>query len=471
MKLSRDGATAGLLGLAVGSCGGVLLWRLGLASSVAGPLLGALGGVLFGLLLRHRTTGPGTGLTWGLGLAFLFWLALPAGIVPVLAGSMPSMGMLDTARAHFPQLIACLLCFGMPLGLSLGLWVAVRPGQNRSSIQAGRAIFAGGLAGILAGWILEKWMGQVGFFPQVARMVDSRSNLAGRLLYVLAAFLIGVLFGLLFQKEVRSYGSGLGWGTAYGILWWFLGPLTLLPARSGQPLDWSSAHASSQFSLLVGHVLFGASVGLLYAIIDRVCVWFFTETDPIRREPEGLGAITLRALGWGAAASVVGGLVFSVVMVEVGFLPTVASLVGGTSPWLGFAVHLLISTLIGMTYGILFRHEAPNFGSGVAWGLVYGLVWWFLGPLTLLPVLLGGPLNWTTQAAHLFLPSLVGHLFYGAATAVVFLLLERHNERWLRLDPRLLSRELSRRRPFGTAAPALWLFVLGVGVLLPIVLG
>jgi hypothetical protein len=471
MKRSHEGAIAGLLGLVVGSGGGVLLWWLGLDSTHAGPLLGGLCGMLFGLLLRHRATGPGTGLTWGVGLSFLFWLAFPAGIVPVLTGTMRSMGMLDAARSHFPQLIACVLCFGIPLGLSLGLWTVVRLEPTKSSLHLGRRVFGGGLAGVLAGWILGKWMIQVGFLPRVGQMVGSRTNLVGWLLYLAIASVIGAVFGLLFRNEVRSYGSGLGWGTGYGILWWFLGPLTLLRSHPSQSLDWSAAYATSQFSLLVGHILFGALLGILYAAIDRVCVWFLTQTDPIRREPEGLGATTLRSLGWGAAASVAGGLVFSVVMVEVGFLPTVASLVGGTSPWLGFAVHVSISTLIGMSYGILFRDEAPNFGSGIAWGLVYGLVWWFLGPLTLLPVLLGGPVTWTTKAAHLFLPSLVGHLLYGAVTAVVFLLLERYHGRWLRMDPRLLARELSRRRPFGTAAPALWLFVLGLGVLLPIMLG
>src|SRR5271170_8128210 len=235
MKTYHDGAIAGLLGLIVGSCGGVLLWWLGMASRVAGPLLGALCGTLFGLMLRRRATRPGTGLTWGMGLAFLFWLALPAGIVPVLTGSMPSMGMLDAARSHFPQLIACVLCFGVPLGLSLGLWTAVRLEPNMSSMYLGRRIFGGGLAGVLAGWILEKWMGQVGFLPQISQMAGARANLVGWLLYIAIASVIGAIFGLLFQEEVRSYGSGLGWGTGYVILWWFLGPLTLLRGHSGQP--------------------------------------------------------------------------------------------------------------------------------------------------------------------------------------------------------------------------------------------
>jgi hypothetical protein len=200
-------------------------------------------------------------------------------------------------------------------------------------------------------------------------------------------------------------------------------------------------------------------------------VGLFIETDPINRQAEGQSIVTLRSLAWGALASLLGGLLFSIIMVATGVLPQVAMLIRGSSPLAGFAVHLVISVLIGMSYGLFFQHESPDVGSRVAWGMLYGLAWWFLGPLTLMPILLGHSVTWTMQASDLLLPSLLGHLIYGAATGLVFYWFESHHTAWLPLDKRAAAHKERLRRPPGTPAPALWLVVLGLGLVLPIVLG
>jgi len=212
-------------------------------------------------------------------------------------------------------------------------------------------------------------------------------------------------------------------------------------------------------------------LGLVYALLNQLWVSFFIASNPLNREVEGIGIRTLRSLGWGAAASLVGGLLFSIIMVATGVLPHVAALVGRTSPVLGFVVHLVISSLIGMSYALLFKYESPDIGSSIAWGTLYGLAWWFIGPLTLMPILLGSPPTWTVQAADMLLPSLLGHFLYGAATGLVFLWFERRRTSWQVLDTRVALREERRRRSSGTPAPALWLFALALGVLLPIMLG
>ncbi len=465
--------TTGLLvGGILGCAGGVVYLALGLGTFTTGILLGGLYGVVFALLAASQPLSPGAGLLWALAYAFLLWLAGPAGLFPLLHNA-PAMGMLDTARSHFPELLGYVLCFGLPLGLGLGLYSAIRFGSSSGQhpFSLPRALIVGGLAGIVGGWAFGKWMEQINFFLIIAGLVGSTSRTVGVTIHYAIAIVIGISFGVLFQRDLRGYGSSLVWGMAYGLFWWFLGPLTLLPLLQGRPLDWSYGRGGALFGSLVGHIIYGLIVGLIYAAFDRLWIGFFVESDPINREVEGPGTTTVRALGWGAAASVGGSLLFSLVMVATGALPRIAHVMGGTSAAAGFLVHLIIGTLIGMSYGVLFRHEAPNASSGIAWGLVYGLIWWFLGPLTLLPILLGGTFTWTTAAAGTALPSLIGHLIYGAATASAFLLLERRHAAWLDLDPRIAAREARRRRPVGTPAPAVWLFTLGLGVLLPIMLG
>ncbi len=450
-----------------GLAGGLVLMPAIHANFVYGPVLGAVAGVLFALVFSKRALDRGSGLLWGLAYALLLWLAVIPG-AQVIAANLSSS--FQTQRDNFPDLVGYILCFGLPLGLVLGTLGGRRNRASLAPISLPRAIIGGGLAGIAGGWAFGRWMEQVNFYQVIASLVGSSSNMVGNSLHYMFAATIGAGFALLFQRDVRSYGSSMAWGMAYGILWWFLGPLTILPLWLGKPLDWSYIHASAEFGPLIGNIVCGLTIGLFYAVVDRVCVRFLTESDPIHREPEGPGVRFIRTAQWGGLAGLAGGLLYTLVLVATGSLSEIAAIVGGTSPALGIAVHLCISVMVGVSYGLLFQREAPNLASGIAWGLVYGLMGWYIGPLTLFPAMLGHSSMWVPAVAEAQFPAMAGHLIYGAAAAAAFWLLERRHNDWLLLDPRIAAREERLRRPLGTSAPALWLFVLGMGVLLPILL-
>jgi hypothetical protein len=460
-----------LLGLAVGSAGGAASSALLSTSLVKGTVLGAIFGLAFGLFFAHRATSSGAGLIWGLGAALLLWLVLPAGILPLMTGSGHPMASLTDARDQFPELIAFLICLGMPVGVTLGIRCGIARRRENLPFHWWRAIVVGGFAGILGGMIFGRWSAAGDFFPLIAGLSTPNSRVATAALQFAIAMFIGSSFGLLFQRDVRGYGSSMGWGLGFAIFWWFLGPLTLFPLASRVPLDWTTDHGSDLFGSLVGHILYGLILGVAYAAIDRLWVKLFIESDPLNREPEGPGLLVLHSLGWGALAGLAGGLVSSPVMIATGVLPKIAGLDTPLSIFRGLLLHLLVSVLIGMTFGLLFRRESSSLGLGVMWGWLFGLIWWYLGPMTFLPLLLTGEIDWRTSAASALLPSLMAHLIYGATTALAFLLLEGRYTHRLLLNPRTAAHELRRVRPVGTPAPALWFFALGMGVLLPILLG
>ena len=450
-----------VIATAVGGVGGALAARAA-PGSLVGPTTGALAGVAFAALARQRATSPGAGLTWGVAFALVLWLAIPVGLASAVAGGPRFMSMADVARARFPDLVAAVVLLGAPLGLALGVLGGLRRRGEAPRFSWPRALVVGGLAGIVGGVAFGKWMSRTGFFPLVAGLVGSDSAAVGMTLHFVFAVVIGMTLGALFQRDLRGFGSGMGWGLGYGILWWFVGPLTVMPLWLGRPLDWSWARGAELFGSLVGHVVYGLLAGLLYAAVDRLWVALLSGSDPIRREPEGPGVIALHAVKWGVGASLAGGLVLDLALVAAGAMSARPGAI---------AESLTVSALLGATYGLLFHDEAPDLGSALAWGLVYGLVRWYVDPLTLAPVLAGGTFTWTTRAAGALLPALVGYLAFGAATAGSFLALERRHAEWLLLDPRIAAREARRRRPVGSPAPALWVFVLGAGVLLPILLG
>lgn len=143
--------------------------------------------------------------------------------------------------------------------------------------------------------------------------------------------------------------------------------------------------ARSGFVTLPGYLLFGACLAVFDRWLSALARLLFS--DAVGDDEEGgTGARVLRALGWGAVAGVVGGALFTWVMVEIGFPGTVARLVGSRSPVTGLVVHFGISVLIGASYGLLFRRQSDDLGSALGWGVAYGFFWWVLGGITLLPI-------------------------------------------------------------------------------------
>ena len=109
---------AGVANVVVGAAGGGVFHALGYAPLTPGLILGGLYGLVFALLAGRRARGPGAGLLWGLAFFLLLWLAGPATLFPIFTHAAEFCGC-GTARAHFPELVAYLLCFGLPLGLAL----------------------------------------------------------------------------------------------------------------------------------------------------------------------------------------------------------------------------------------------------------------------------------------------------------------------------------------------------------------
>lgn len=462
--LATDSALAVAAGAGAGLLGGVV------TVAVAGghPLRWAVFGTGFGAISgafasRHLTT-PGQALVRGLGLAVFVWV-LALAILGVVQGGM-WMGM-DPPVA-FPLFVRLVVGLGVPVGVAVGLvgtpnWWGLGDGPHplvSGVVSGGVSAVSGGslFGGVMTGNRTARLLGAV---------VGSEGPAVGVVLYLGTAAAIGALFGLLFGDEARSAGSSLAYGFGYGLLWWLLGALTILPLLRTGTVAWQPQVAGARLGQFVEHGVFGVQLGASYALLNWAYRGLFYSPDPVQPGTGGVSVQVVRDSLRGVVASLVGVVGFGLVLWETGQLRTVAGLVGRSDPIAGSIVHLTVGAVIGGSYGLLFAHESPDIGAGVLWGTVYGLVWWLVGALTLLPLLSGAPVGWTADAVATAFPLLIGHVVYGALTGVAFTLMERRRAAWAAVDPRTAEREQRRRRPFTTAAPSVWLFVIGTTVIAP----
>lgn len=128
-----------------------------------------------------------------------------------------------------------------------------------------------------------------------------------------------------------------------------------------------------------------------------------------------------RGIWSGVVGGLAGGVVFGMMMAMRGVLPMIGKMVGQPSAVAGFAVHMMISAGIGASFVVLFGRVVNAARSGLLAGMSYGGAWWVLGPLILMPGMMGMGFgaNLNIAAATAALPSLLGHLVYGVVLGLV----------------------------------------------------
>ena len=138
-------------------------------------------------------------------------------------------------------------------------------------------------------------------------------------------------------------------------------------------------------------------------------------------------------IAWGAIAGLIAGLVFGVMMQmmnaptpqggQMPMMAMVAMVVRSSSIAVGWIYHLFNSLVIGAIFAWLLGTRATTVGSGLAWGALYGVVWWIIGGQVLMPMALGmAPFASLMMAPMRMVAvgSLIGHIIYGLILGGLF---------------------------------------------------
>ena len=132
-----------------------------------------------------------------------------------------------------------------------------------------RQIRYGIYGGLVGGLAFGALMGLMGMLPMIGKMVGHPSATVGFFAHLAISAAIGAGFAAVFGRVATKLGDGLSYGLLYGGVWWLLGPLTLMPLFMGMGLgvNWNTAAAIKMFPSLAGHLVYGALLGITYALL------------------------------------------------------------------------------------------------------------------------------------------------------------------------------------------------------------
>lgn len=143
-----------------------------------------------------------------------------------------------------------------------------------------KTIAAGAAAGAIGGVVFA---GLMRLFPVgvehrsmivfAADLVRAWSPLIGWLVYPVYGVVIGAAFGWLLGGSTLDEARAAMWGGLYGVGWWIVAELVLIPARLAVwPLSIAAVDRVRDVALplLIGHVVFGVVLGIAWSSFMQV---------------------------------------------------------------------------------------------------------------------------------------------------------------------------------------------------------
>lgn len=137
---------------------------------------------------------------------------------------------------------------------------------------------------------------------------------------------------------------------------------------------------------------------------------------------------TLSPVWNGALAGLGAGLVSGIVLRQMWVL-TPLPLMLGQSPGvgLGWIIHLAIAVIFGAVFGAIFRQTEMSRSTILVAGVLTGILVWAIGPLYLIPVLIGLPPQFGLMDRWLEVG--FAYVLYGLCLGAFYILISNKSER------------------------------------------
>lgn len=142
--------------------------------------------------------------------------------------------------------------------------------ENTDANAMKRTIVSGIIGGLAGGVVFGVMMGLMGMLPMVGMLVGQDNPVIGFVVHMVISAIFGASYGVIAPMlPIRSMGTTIAAGLAYGVILWVVGALVLMPLMLGMSAMVLQV-GPMQINSLIGHLFFGVILAVVNKrLLDR----------------------------------------------------------------------------------------------------------------------------------------------------------------------------------------------------------